>query len=330
LVGSRRHQRHRRSAGDDGEQIAPTAAHAAGIGADDLAQWNAHRLFDSTRPLDVAGNAIKLRAGIVRPADAGEPGGAAAHDVGHLRDGLDVVDGGRAAVEPHIGRERRLQPRHSLLAFEAFEQRRLLAADVGAGAVVNDDVEVVAVEVVLADEVSLIGLRHGRLQPLALADEFAADVDVTGVNAHGEGGHEAALQPAIRIVPHDLAILARAGLRLVGVDDEVVRPPLHRLLGHERPFESGREPGAAAAALTRGLHLGDNSVAAFLQDRFAAVPGAPRACAGKAPIVPAVEILENAILVGEHQWRPGSVASAIGGLGAAASWTFAASPGFFA
>jgi hypothetical protein len=154
--------------------------------------------------------------------------------------------------------------------------------------VVNDDVEVVAVEVVLADEVSLIGLRHGRLQPLALADEFAADVDVAGVNAHGEAGNEAALHQQMRIVPHDLAILARAGLRLVGVDDEVVRPPLHRLLGHKRPFESGREAGAAAAALTRGLHLGDDGVAAFLQDRFGAVPGAPRACAGKAPIAPAV------------------------------------------
>ena len=59
---------------------------------------------------------------------------------------------------------------------------------------VNDDVEVVAVDVGLADAgVSLIGLVDGRLQPLALADEFAADVDVTGVNAHGEAGNEAAL-----------------------------------------------------------------------------------------------------------------------------------------
>ena len=160
LVGSRRNHRHRRAAGNDGEQIVPAAAHAAGMPLDQLAQRNAHRLFDIAGPLDVAGDAIKLGAGIVRPADAGEPGGAAAHDVGHLRDGLDIVDRGRAAVEPHIGRERRLEPRHSLLAFEAFEQRRLLAADIGAGAVVDDDVEIEAVDVVLADQLRLIGLRR--------------------------------------------------------------------------------------------------------------------------------------------------------------------------
>ena len=53
-------------------------------------------------------------------------------------DGLDVVDGGRRAVEPDIGGERRLQARLALLAFEALEQRRLLAADVGARAVVDE------------------------------------------------------------------------------------------------------------------------------------------------------------------------------------------------
>ena len=97
-----------------------------------------HGLFD------VAGNAEQLGAGVVRPADAREPRRAAAQDVGHHRDRLDVVDGGRAAVEPDIGRERRLQPRQALLAFEAFEQRGLLAADVGAGAVVDVEVEVAA------------------------------------------------------------------------------------------------------------------------------------------------------------------------------------------
>ncbi len=43
---------------------------------------------------------------------------------------FDVVHRGRAAVEPDIRRERRLEPRLALLALEALEQRRLLAADV--------------------------------------------------------------------------------------------------------------------------------------------------------------------------------------------------------
>ena len=58
------------------------------------------------------------------------------------RDDLDVVDGGRAAIEPDIGRERRLQPRLALLAFEAFQQRGLFAADIGAGAVMDVEIEI--------------------------------------------------------------------------------------------------------------------------------------------------------------------------------------------
>ncbi len=50
------------------------------------------------------------------------------------------------------------------------------------------------------------------------------------------------------------------GLRLVGVDDEVVR--LRELLGlrDERPLPPGREEGAAAAAQARRVELGDHVV----------------------------------------------------------------------
>ena len=259
------------------KQIAPAAAHAAAMGVDQLAQRNAHRLFDRAGPLDVAGNAEQLRAGVVRPADAGEPRGAAPHDVGHDRDALDVVDRGRAAVEAHVGRERRLQPRLALLAFEALQQRHLLAADVGAGAVMDVEVEVVAVDVVLADELGLIGLVDRGLQVLALADEFAAHVDVARAAIHRAAGDQAALDQEMRIVPHDLAVLAGAGLGLVGVDHEIMRPVADRLR-HERPFHAGREAGAAAAAQARGLDLVDD-------DRRGPCPGSPwcrprsRACA---------------------------------------------------
>ena len=214
---------------------------------------------------------------------------AAAHDVGHLRDRLDVVDRGRAAVEAHVGRERRLEPRLALLAFEAFEQRGLLAADIGAGAVMDVEVEVAAVDVVLADQLGLVGLVDRGLQALALADELAAHVDVAGVRAHREAGDQAALDQEMRIVPHDLAVLAGAGLGLVGIDHEIVRPAAD-LLGHERPFQPGREAGAAAPALARRLHLVDEPVAALLEDRLGAVPGAARARALEAPVVLAVEI----------------------------------------
>ena len=126
-------------------------------------------LLDVAGLVDVARDAEQLGAGVVLAAEAGEPGAAAAQDGAGDRDRLDVVHRRRAAVEAHIGRERRLQPRHALLALEALEQRRLLAADIGAGAVVDVDVERVAVDVVLADEPGLVGLVDRPLQRVLLA-----------------------------------------------------------------------------------------------------------------------------------------------------------------
>ena len=252
-----RQQRHRRAAGDHGQQVVPAAAHAARMPLDQLAQRDAHLLLDHARLLDVAGDLEQLGAGVVGLADAGEPRRPAAQDVARHRDRFDVVDRGRRAVEADVGRERRLQARLALLALEALQQRRLLAADVGAGAVVDVEVEVPAVDVVLADQLGLVGLVDRRLQLLALADELAAHVDVAGVRAHREGGEQRALDQQMRIMPHDLAVLAGAGLRLVGVDHEIGRPRI--ALGHERPLEAGREARAAAAAQARRLDLVDDA-----------------------------------------------------------------------
>src|SRR5262245_24706019 len=275
------------------------------------------------------GNAEQLRAGIVRPPDGREPMGAAPYNVGDHGDGFDVVDRGWAAVEADIGRERRLQARLTLLAFEAFQQRGLFAADIGAGAVMDDDIEGKAVHVVLADEIGLIGLVHCRLQTFALAHELAADVDEAGMRAHREAGDQAALDQQMWVVAHDLAILAGAGLRFVGIDHEIMRPPIG-LLGHERPFETGREAGASAAAQARGLDLVDDPIAALVEDRFGAVPSAARAGTRKGPVVQTVEICEDAILVLKHQGRLFADASSMGGFGAGASRAFAGSPGFLA
>src|SRR5262249_47008076 len=302
LIGlMRRDHWHRGAAGNDREQIVPAAAHAAGMFVQQLAQRNAHRLLNVAGLLDVAGDAEQLGAGVVRPADAGEPGGAAPQDVRHDRDRLDIVDRGRTAVEADIGRERWLEPRLAFLALETLEQRGLLAADVGAGTVVHDEIEREAVDVVLADQLGGVGLGDRRFEALALADELAAHVDVAVVGAHREARDQAALDQEMRVVPHDLPVLAGAGLRLVGIDHEIVRTAVG-LLGHERPLQPGGKAGAAAPAQARGFHLVDDPVAAFFQDRLAAVPGAAFARTLEAPIVQAVEVLEYAILVLEHRY----------------------------
>ena len=77
---------------------------------------------------------------------------------------------------------------------------------------VNVDVERPAVDIVGADQPRLVGLGDSRLQPLLLQHVLAADVDVTFVRLHRDAGDQAALDQEVRIVAHDLAILARAGL----------------------------------------------------------------------------------------------------------------------
>ena len=238
---------------------------------------------------------------------------------------LDVVDRGRAAVQADIGRERRLQPRLALLALEAFEKRGLFAADIGAGAMGDVEVERPAVDVVLADQLGLIGLIDRGLQMLALADELAAHVDVAGMRTHREACDQAAFDQQMRIVPHDLAVLAGAGLGFVGVDDEIARAPVLGLLRHERPFHTGRKSGAAAAAQARGLHLVDDPVAPLVDDRLGAVPGAAAARTLKAPIMQAVEVLEDAVLVLEHQVVSFSV---VGPPTGAENWRSICGPGF--
>ena len=262
---------------------------------DQLAQRDAHLLFHVARPVHVAGNAEELGAGVVRPADACKPCRTAAQNGWGNGDRLDVVHRGRAAIEAGACRERRLQPRHALLALEALEQRSFLAANVGAGAAMDVEVEVPSRAAgVLAEQARVIGLLDRLDQVLRLVIKFAAHVDVAGVGAHREARDQAAFDEQMRIVAHDVAILAGARLRLVGVDHEIVRPVLH-FLGHEGPLHAGREARAATAAQARLLHLVDDRVDAPVEDRLGVVPGAASTGAGQAPVVDAVEVGEDAV-----------------------------------
>jgi hypothetical protein len=160
---------------------------------------------------------------------------------------LDVIDHRRPAVEPDHRREGRLEARVAALALERFEQRRLLAADVGPRAGVHVEVALEArAEDVRTQVAALVGLRHGALQNLLDVPVLAADVDVVVARAEGVGGDDHALDQLVRVVTHEVTVLARPRLRLVGVADDVLRPL--RLLRDEPPLHPGRETGPAPPA----------------------------------------------------------------------------------
>jgi len=273
------------------------------MGVDQLAEGDAHLLFHHAGALHVAGDAEQLGAGVVGLAQRGEPAPAAAQDLAHVGDGFHVVHRARAAVQPGVGRERRLQPRLALLALHGFDQRRFLAADVGPRAVVHHDVQIPAEDAVLAKNSGIVGLLHRGLERLALGHELAAEVDVGRVRLHRAGGEDHALDEPVRVVAQDLAVLAGAGLGFVGVDDEVMRPLPH-LFRHERPLQPRGEARATTPAQTGSLHLLDDPVPALRDEPLHAVIDAAGQRALQPRVVQPVEVRVDAVLITQHRLLP--------------------------
>src|SRR5262249_23181732 len=146
-------------------------------------------------------------------------------------------------------------------------------------------------------------------QAFALANEFTAHIDVAGMRPHREGRDQASFDKMMRIVAHDIAVLAGTGLGLVCVDNKIVRPLLD-LFRHEGPLESGGESSSTAAAQTGPLHLVNQRFGAAGKNLLRAVPQAPCPRAFKAPVLKAVEVGEYAVPVGKHRYAAlGSSAS---------------------
>src|SRR5262249_38352855 len=147
---------------------------------EELLHLQAHRRLVDSGPVDVAGEAVELgpRVLLVAP-DLREPLRAAVDDVDDAGERFDVVDDRRRSEDPPDRRERRLDPRLAALALEALDQPGFLAADVGAGAAVDRQVERVAgSQDILAQESLRVRLFDGALQDPRAEIELAADVDV--------------------------------------------------------------------------------------------------------------------------------------------------------
>src|SRR6185437_4505911 len=185
--------------------------------------------------------------------ERGEPLRPLPQDGRHRCEALGVVDRGRLAVEAEVRRKRRLEARLAGLALERVEERGLLAADVGARADERMDVEVdPGAADVPAEKAGLVGLLQRRLEARhRLAEEFAADVVVGDGGIRGIAAERQPLDERVRVVAQDVAVVAGAGLALVGVADQVF---LHRrVAGHEAPFGARGEAGATPTAQAGGL-----------------------------------------------------------------------------
>ena len=153
------------------------------------------------------------------------------------------------------------------IAFKRGELGGFFAALVGAGAAVDDHLELFAcAEDVIAQEAPGLRLGDGAVEPLRREVVLAAHVDERPLRLDGVARQDDPLDQLVRVVLHDHPVFEGARLRFVGVDDQVARV-LAR--GEEAPLLAGREARAAAAAHVGGLHLVDDLLGVFPPVRMA-------------------------------------------------------------
>src|SRR5262249_7930210 len=174
------------------------------------------RRLVEARTRDLAAHAKEFRARRALGADATVRGTALAQERRHVHQGLDVVHDGRPAEEPDLHRKRRLVARLAALALDRVEQRRLLAAGVGAGAPTDLAVQREArAHDVSAQEAG--GARGGNRAGHALGRQrvLTAQIEVAALAPRRVARDGHALDQRERILLHQETILERPGLGLV-------------------------------------------------------------------------------------------------------------------
>ena len=150
-------------------------------------------------------------------------------------------------------RQRRLGTHLAASAFQAFEQRGLLAADIGTGADADLDFEICFG----AQQALGFSQHDGAFHDADGIRIFRADIDVALGRANGEARDRHALDQQEGIAFHDHAIGISARVAFVGVaDDELA---IRGRVGDRLPLDAGREAGAAAATQARPYDLVDGS-----------------------------------------------------------------------
>lgn len=102
----------------------------------------------------------------------------------------------------------------------------------------HEHIEVIARTArVLADKTGFVGLVYSELHIGRLVVELATYVDVGSSCAHRTAGDQTTFDELVRVMSHDLAVLARARLTFVGVNHQVFRSTVARLV-HEAPLQA--------------------------------------------------------------------------------------------
>src|ERR1700732_1699929 len=131
---------------------------------------------------------------------------------------------GSGGVAPTMARGApgRFFPPNAAAALEAFQERRLFAANVGAGADAYLQIEIFARAADVSAEITRAPCgRDRRIHRLDRMRIFRADIDVALAGADGDSRDRHALDHHQGIALHDHAIGKGAAVAFVGVADDI-------------------------------------------------------------------------------------------------------------
>ena len=271
---------------------------------DELAQCDAKRRLEHAAMLQVA---CKLdRHGAPRPSQPEVPERLSpmGEDVGNRRQGQHVVHNGWAAEQTLVRRQRRLGPHLSASALKALQQRRLLAADIGARAHPDLDVDPGPDGARLAQHLQR-AVQHADGQRI-----LGPHIDEAEPCSHRIGGDDQSLDQEERIGLHQQAVGEGAAVALVSVADDVFRLTLRR--AHRLPLHPRREPSAAKAAKAGRLDDLDDLFRGQLQRRLQPRHPAVRGVVGEAQGVSDPGALEGQPRLAAEEGQGADVAEAQG------------------
>ena len=258
---------------DAGQHSGDPAA-AARSAADDLdrfAQRGTERHLADAVVLHRAADRHDNRAGRSFGTDGSEPVRALREDRRQVRHRLEVVDERRRQLVAAFGRRQLERARRGrtvadlvdpvtprwrdagerLAPVDHFEQRRLLAVEIGIGSELDVDGHAVG-------PAGRHDLVDRRLQARAFTFERRFQAEDDPVRPEGRRGDERAFDCLVRVVPQERPVLEGARFAFGRVHDDGCRQLRRAMTEHRSPLHARGEPGAAPSPEPGGLDLGDH------------------------------------------------------------------------
>ena len=172
------------------------------------------------------------------------------------------------------GGEGWLDARQAALALDRFEQRGFFAANIGAGAEPQFNVEIQAGgENVFTERASQPRFLHRLAHDFERVRKLAANIDKTPAGADRVGRDDHAFEGAVWVLFHENAVFESSGLGFVRVAHDVLGLPLR--LCRSLPLDAGWKRRAASPGQARSLHLGEHSLRCHRQSLFQSGVAAP-------------------------------------------------------